>query len=105
MKFPELSAAELRDSGLLLEANRRFFHPLGLALTVDLPDEGEDYEPRVFIQDDRGDPEGWYFGSLDDDDAVAKITNVRDMAAARLPYRVAALGYWEQPLPAAIKEA
>lgn len=50
MKF--LSAEEIRELGILQEANRTLFHPLGLALQVDL-DTGS-----MLAQDYRDDPEG-----------------------------------------------
>lgn len=34
-----LSPTELRSSGILQEANRLFFHPAGLALTVEFHDD------------------------------------------------------------------
>lgn len=45
--MPELSVEELRDAGYLSEANRRFFHPLGLALAVS--------EDRIVVLDGRDD--------------------------------------------------
>lgn len=88
-----LSAEELRDSGILLEVNRRVLHPLGLALAVDL--EANSIE----ILDDRSDPEGWYFEELDDDETRAKLENVARLEAERRPAREHALGYWIQPRP------
>lgn len=90
--LPRLSAEELRDEGYLLEANRRFFHPLGLALAV-AEDGG------ISILDDRGDPEGWYFAELEDEETRAKAENVARLEAERRPARLAALGYWIQPGP------
>jgi hypothetical protein len=89
--LPRLSARELRDAGYLLEVNRRFFHPLGLALAVDVD------EDRIEILDDRGDPEGWYFAELGDEETKAKIVNVTRLELDRMEARRAALGYWIQP--------
>ena len=85
----KMTASELRDEGYLQEVNRRFFHPLGLAMFVDV-DSGE-----IGVFDDRGDVEGWYFASTglaDDSIAQRKYFNVRDEQARRLQTRVAALG-------------
>ena len=36
MTTKTIPLTELRDAGYLQEANRQFFHPLGLALTIDI---------------------------------------------------------------------
>ena len=51
---------EFRESGYLEEVNRRFFHPIGLAMAVHVDDEG--VETIAGIYDDREDPEGWIMG-------------------------------------------
>lgn len=65
-----LTPREFREGGYLQEVNRLFFHPLGLALAlnVERDDEGnlryeEDPEGwfRVQVWDERDDPEGWFF--------------------------------------------
>lgn len=87
----QMTAAEFRDAGYLQEVNRQFFHPLGLAMFVDL-------EAGTFgIYDDRADPEGWYYGS----DLGPKAEAIAAIEAARRPQREAALGYWVQPAPQA----
>lgn len=58
-----MERGELLDSGIIQEANRRFFHPLGLAL-------GTYPDGRLEIQDRRAeDPAGVLF---DDSDPEAK---------------------------------
>ena len=47
--------------GLLQEINRRFLHPLGLALEVVIDNEGNEAFGGLWITDD---PEGWCFGPL-----------------------------------------
>lgn len=49
---------EFREKGYLQEANRKFFHPLGLALTVGTD---ENNQVQLFVQDSREDPEGFAF--------------------------------------------
>lgn len=87
-----LTAEELRASGILQEANRQFFHPLGLALQVDL---GTD---AIRIRDGREDPEGWIFG-----DGIMTAENCRrfeDFAIPRCIARMKRFGYITQPPPA-----
>lgn len=92
---PPIDLAEFRDTGYLAEANRQFFHPLGLALFVNFDDDGNATHLGVF--DDRADPEGWYMNNVDDD-LRAKAARVAAERARRDPIRQAALGYVIQPL-------
>jgi hypothetical protein len=50
MSWTRFSPRELRESGLLWEANRLVFWPLGLALTVDYDAETDEYEDNLYIQ-------------------------------------------------------
>ena len=64
-KIKRMDIKEFRDGGYLQEANRRFFHPLGLALEVTGDDDEEgNYAPEALggIWDYRDDPEGMRFG-------------------------------------------
>ena len=66
-KIKTMSVKEFRELGYLQEINRRFLHPLGLALEVEIDDEtGEERFGRIW--DYREDPEGIVFG----DDIVSK---------------------------------
>lgn len=93
-----MTAEEFRDGGYLLEANRRFFHPLGLALEVDLDSDGKHI---IAVWDCRDDPEGVNFadGLLDRQEMRDKVAKVRLEEIQRAPDRVAALGYNVQPMP------
>ena len=51
---------EFREMGLLVEINRKFFHPLGLALEVIIDDDGN--EKLGGIWDYREDAEGMLYG-------------------------------------------
>ena len=58
-KINYLDVKEFREAGYLQEANRLFFHPLGLALSVDIDDDGN--ESLGGIWDYRSDPDGMTF--------------------------------------------
>jgi len=78
---------EFKEKGYLQEANRRFFHPLGLALIVSRDDS--DGTMKLFgIQDVRNDPEGMVFDEFDGD--LATEVTVEMLARAeyrgKLPY-------------------
>lgn len=91
---PKMSAVEFMDGGYLLEVNRRFLHPLGLAMFVD----PETNEFGVF--DDRGDPEGYRYAdeSLSDPDVLAKVDALDRQVRKRVRPRVQSLGYYWQPI-------
>jgi len=59
-----LDAKELKESGLLQEINRRFLHPIGLALAVSVDDETGEYD-IAGLWDYRDDPEGIVFDGFD----------------------------------------
>lgn len=54
---------EFRETGFLHEANRLFFHPLGLALEVHQDEDGT--ETLSGVWDYRDDPEGIMMGAVD----------------------------------------
>lgn len=85
-----LAIQEFRARGYLQELNRRFLHPLGLALEVVREDDGTERLGGVW--DARADPEGIAFDDYDSSKAAAVDAEI----AARRPARVAALGYWVQ---------
>lgn len=62
---------EFVQQGFLQEANRQFFHPLGVAIALD-PDTGE-----FKVWDSRGDSEGWVFA----DEVVESFEAVRKQKA------------------------
>jgi hypothetical protein len=90
-----LDIKEFREFGYLQEANRQFFHPLGLALEVNIDDEtGEETLGRVW--DYRDDPEGMNYGEgvIDSE----KAGNVVLEQTRRATERRARLGYWVQDI-------
>lgn len=63
IKFIDIK--EFREKGYLQEVNRRFFHPIGLALEISFDDEGN--ETLGGIWDYREDKEGIIYGLADSD--------------------------------------
>ena len=78
-----------RDEGYLQEANRLFFHPLGLALEADLE------SGTIKVWDYRDDPEGITFDKVD---LQPKALHVAELEGGRYLARRKALGYWIQPV-------
>jgi hypothetical protein len=86
-----LRADQIVELGILQEANRTFFHMIGLALEVN-PNNG-----TLRLQDHRDDMEGIAF----DDAALSREKYKRfvDYAQPRLEARLAGVGFLEQPIP------
>lgn len=83
---------EFREKGYLQEVNRRFFHPLGLALEVVVEEDGSEHLGGVW--DYRDDPEGVYFENIGLD--FTKRDFIDQEWGRRLNPRVNALGYMVQ---------
>jgi len=86
-----LPADELIESGILQEANRTFFHMLGLALEVDRE------KGTLRLQDHREDMEGVAFenGALSAD----KYVRFLNYSQPRHEARLRGVGFVEQPFP------
>ena len=75
---------EFRAKGFLQEANRKFFHPLGLALEVTINEETEE-ETLGGIWDYRDDQEGMFFAtSMISKD---KIDHIETLRKSKITYR------------------
>lgn len=86
-----INIGEFQEDGYLQEANRQFFHPLGLALEVVTDDEtGEKSLGGVW--DYRDDPEGMFFGDLRDGESRRKANTVEAQRQKLLPVRESVLG-------------
>ncbi|HVW10968.1 MAG TPA: hypothetical protein VHC90_20420 [Bryobacteraceae bacterium] len=85
-----LCAADLIYLGILQEANRLFFHPLGLALEVSVSAAAADAFV-LRIQDQRDDPEGMIFG--EGVMSAEKAARFRDLVNERHVARIAGLGF------------
>ena len=80
MKYIDIK--EFKEHGYLQEANRLFFHPIGLALTISV---GEDGSMKLCgIQDCRDDPEGMVFGDYDEEKADTILEEKMDKLDARI---------------------
>jgi hypothetical protein len=94
-KLKYIDLKEFRDAGYLQEANRRFFHPLGLALVIMRADDGT--VRLAGVSDARDEAEGIYFAEDPGDGLKAKADNIDAEWRKREPARVAALGFMVQP--------
>jgi hypothetical protein len=94
----KMKAKEFVDKGFLQEVNRLFFHPHGLALAIELPEEGPTDETTVqaYVIDGRDDPAGIWFdiNHLSTDKAKSVLAH-RDR---RRDARLGRLGFGIQPL-------
>ena len=79
-----MDVKDFLEKGFLQEANRQFFHPLGLALSVDIAGDGNYYLGSVW--DYREDPEGMFF----DNDLISedKIIYIKDLRESKFEDRV-----------------
>jgi hypothetical protein len=90
----EINLKEFRDFGYLQEVNRRFFHPLGLALIMDCDGEDEN-QAHLAIQDFRHLNEGQRFPEALI--SIQKAERIQDELEMREGYRIQAMGWAQQP--------
>lgn len=97
MNVKRMDIKEFRDKGYLQELNRKFLHPLGLALEVIIDNMGEKNESVKLggIWDYREDEEGIIFS---DDIDEEKVKRIEDEWKRRKKIRVKKLGYMIQSL-------
>ncbi|MFW6219333.1 MAG: hypothetical protein ACOC33_00565 [bacterium] len=101
MDIKRMDIKEFREKGYLQEVNRRFLHPLGLALEV-LMDEEE--EKLGGVWDFRDDPEGLYYDLKNSPkQRIEKFTKNREFIDKELIIRTAnrkeMLGFVIEPIP------
>lgn len=92
-----MNIKEFLEEGYLQEANRRFFHPLGLALEVIIDDDTGEYKLGG-VWDYRDDPEGMLFGDLTKDANKFKALKVADQKEKKAIVRNERYGFIIQPL-------
>lgn len=103
----DIDLKEFVEFGFLQEANRQFFHPHGLALSVTLPTTDDyangDYSNGVLsIQDARDDPGGFVFAAVEDDPdwrqhRLEKYERVLQVWSEKAPVRIGKFGFLCQP--------
>lgn len=81
----KIDVKEFRALGFLQEVNRKFFHPLGLALEVIVDIDGT--ETLGGIWDYRGDPEGMFFNQ--EMIKQSNIEYVKDLHDSKIAERIA----------------
>jgi hypothetical protein len=86
---------ELIDVGYLFEANRQFFHPLGLELSISFDDDGN---KELIVIDGRDIPEGLKYDELSDEESNEKNKNIMNIVRKRFPTRTKYLGFTIQPI-------
>lgn len=89
----KLSVKEFREQGYLQELNRNFLHPLGLALEVEISEDGEERFGEVW--DCRDDHEGVIYGPGMID--ARKARNILNQTIRKAQNRAEMLGYIIQP--------
>ena len=95
-----MSIEEFQSEGYLQEANRQFFHPLGLALAAGFDPQNERFYLELW--DYRDDPEGMFFSveELDNEEARRKAANVEGQRLALAAERIRVSGSGVQMLGA-----
>lgn len=96
----KMSVAEFRELGYLQELNRRFLHPLGLALEVVTEEDGSEHFGEVW--DARDDPEGFLFdeGLINPEKAIRIHHEGEEKYAVRHEkYGWFTQPYTDQPIP------
>jgi len=88
---------EFREKGYLQEVNRRFFHPLGLALEVEIKEDGT--EKLGGIWDYREDPEGIFYGKdiISNPAFKEKAKYIEEQLNKKKISRLERLGFFIQP--------
>ena len=89
---------EFVDKGYLQEVNRRFFHILGLALEVEVDDDGNYKLGGVW--DYRDDNEGMVFDSVDSEKVIA----VQKEIETKVENRQRMFGWFLQPYERPLSE-
>lgn len=87
-EIKRMDIKEFRETGLLAEVNRTFFHPLGLALEVVVEDDGS--EKLGGIWDYRDDPEGILYA---DPFPIEEIKKAQAFIREKHKQRMKALGF------------
>lgn len=90
-----MSLDDFVKSGYLQEVNRKFLHPMGIALSV-IADEKGQIQGFGPIWDHRNDPEGIRYDRIDED-MTRKAQKVENHRKKKAKERYQKLGYIIQP--------
>jgi hypothetical protein len=99
----KMSIKEFREIGFLQELNRRFLHPLGMALEVTVDDKtGEEALGRIW--DCRDDPEGVLYALQNSEQErivkfLEKRAKVQAIMDVKKDERQRNLGFFVEPIP------
>lgn len=93
----KIDLSEFVDFGYLQELNRQFLHPLGLALEVNVDDDGKVISLGG-VWDYRNDDEGMAFGDLSLESSEEKAVNVKKEQERLAELRKEKLGFVIQPI-------
>ena len=89
-----MNLQEFIDTGYVQEANRYFFHPMGLSLE---PEYFNGVPVSFIVWDFRDDKEGMLYGKKEDNSLrLERTKRIHDLATDRYEDRVKSLGYWIQ---------
>lgn len=93
-----MNIKEFREKGYLQEVNRIFFHPLGMALSVEIKEDGT--ESLKGIWDYRDDPEGIIYTdeALNTQESMDKRNFVLKELSEKAAYREKHLKFALQPI-------
>lgn len=91
---------EIRNAGILQEANRLFFHPRGLALCINTDQD----KKWLSILDWRDDLEGGLFGDTTSESFKNKAEQVENLYLSKLDVRMDRYGFVIEPLDNKIDE-
>jgi hypothetical protein len=91
-----MTVQEFREFGFLQELNRRFLHPMGIALGVVIEEDGTNRWGD--IADCRDDPVGCTFGDLAHVEDIRKADRVSALEKSKRQDRWQELGFLIQPV-------
>lgn len=95
-EIKRISIKEFKEVGYLQELNRKFLHPLGMALEV-LADDNDEYTLSG-VRDYREEPDGMLFMDLSTPEHIKRANRVEDEMVKKMNYRAQKFGYRIQPL-------
>jgi hypothetical protein len=95
-----MTPREFQEQGYLQELNRKFLHPLGLALAISVDNDDPTKDCFGPVLDNRDDEEGWIFGDRPELRNIrrARADHVQEQWDARKLSREDSLGFMIEPV-------